>query len=128
MVIATLIKKSSIKGRIKKGLPTYGFVWSWEGLYYVDFLKKDLYEAFMKRFGSLDDEDINYASGIKEIEKGRKIDFEKGKYLIVEVKLVKFDTVEQLYEAFCETEEEYISKTYGYAQEFDEENDEENKE
>ena len=113
MVIATLIKKSSIKGRIKKELPTYGFVWSWEGLYYVDFLKKDLYEAFMKRFGSLDDEDINYTSGIKEIEKGRKIDFEKGKYLIIEAKLVKFDTVEQLYEAFCETEEEYISKTYG---------------
>ena len=126
-VIAEVVSKKTAKKRMKEGLPCYGMVWGWSDVSCVSMLDKELGVAFMKRFPKAE-EDVAYASSIKTVHEGDGIDLPVGKFLVVNGELTEFKTVKELYDAFCETEEEYISKTYGYAQELDEENDEEEKE
>ena len=106
MVRVNLIRKSEVRGRVSKGLPTYGVIWWWHGIFFVDLLNERMRKAFLDRFpGRIDG--IYYASGFKQFDKGKDIELEPGKCIIHDAKLKQLKTTKTFYKYYCHTEDEY---------------------
>ncbi len=118
MIRVNLIRKAEVKGRISKGLPTYGVIWCWEEIFFVDLLNEKMRKAFLDRFpGRMDG--IYYASGFLEFDKGKDIDLEPGKCIIHEAKFKQLKTTKTFYKYYCHNEEEYFNSFNGEYEEDD---------
>lgn len=108
--IITLVAKSKAMERVKHNLPTYGVVWSWDEICYVDLLDEKMRNAFLKRFPA-GIQGIYYATKIASAENGN-IDMEAGRYIIHQSEITKISTTRAFYKAYLHSEDEYNKKMF----------------